>query len=135
MFLASSITVWQILIPVGLGLLLGVLLSGSKKNDYSKIVRLNPEEFRQNMRKGQLLDVRPAEAFALRRINGSRNFPKMSVFQDLSKIRTDLPVFVYDDGDSLVVRRLTRKLIRKGFVRVYVLTGGLSKYPFPLREE
>lgn len=135
MFLASSITVWQILIPVGLGLLLGVLLSGSRKHDYSKIVRLSPEEFRQNMRKGQLLDVRSAEAFALRRINGSRNFPKMSVFQDLGKVRTDLPVFVYDESNSLLVRRLTRKLIRKGFVRVYVLAGGLSKYPFPLREE
>lgn len=135
MFLASSISLWQILIPVGLGLLLGVLLSGSRKNDYSKIVRLNPDEFRQNMRKGQLLDLRPAEAFALRRINGSRNFPKMSVFGDLGKIRKDLPVFVYDEADSLLVRRLTRKLVRKGFVRVYVLIGGLAKYPFSLKEE
>jgi rhodanese-related sulfurtransferase len=133
MFLATEI--WNWIWPIALGLLVGVLLAGRKNVDYSKIVRLKPEEFRQNMRKGQLIDIRTESQFEARRINGSRNFPKMSAFQNLSKLRPDLAVFVYDETDSILLRRFCKKLIRKGFVRVYCLQGGLKQWPYNLKEE
>ena len=133
MFLETNI--WNWVWPIVLGLLVGVLLAGRKNVDYSKIVRLKPEEFRQNMRKGQLIDIRTETQHDTRRISGSRNFPKMSAFQNLSKLRTDLAVFVYDETDSGLLRRFSKKLICKGFVRVYCLQGGLKQWPFNLKEE
>lgn len=134
MFLATM-NAWQWILPIGLGLLLGVLLASRKNYDYSKIITLSPEDFRLNMRKGQLLDLRDEKSFSEKRINGSRNFPKSSVFQSLSKIRKDQPVFLYDNTSSVVIRHVSKKLIRKGFKPVYVLQGGLEKWSYPLKEE
>jgi rhodanese-related sulfurtransferase len=80
------------------------------------------------------VDIRSAEDFETKRINGSRNFPKMSVFGSLAILRRDLSVFVVDSTDSLLVKRFSRKLIRKGFIRVYTLKGGLDKWPFGFKE-
>jgi len=129
-----EVQIWTWLLPIGMGLLIGVLLAGRKNHDYSAVVALEPEEFRQNMRKGQLVDLRLAKDFEAKRINGSRNFPKMSVFGNLSLLRKDLAVFVVDATDSNLVKRFSRKLIRKGFIRVYTLKGGLAKWTFGFKE-
>jgi rhodanese-related sulfurtransferase len=132
MFLA---TVWEWVLPIGLGLVLGVLISLRRKHDYSQIVLLKSDEFRANMRKGQLIDIRKEDEFQAKRINGSRNFPKMSLSASLHKIRKDQPIFLYDHANGPIMRRLSRKLIRKGFHPVYVLQGGIQHYPFPLKED
>lgn len=128
-------TVWTWILPIGLGLLLGILISLRKNHDYSQIILLKPEEFRLNMRKGQLIDIRSHEAYSSKRINGSRNFEKMSLFGSLHKIRKDQPVFLYDETNGLHIRRVSRKLIKKGFHPIYVLETGIENYPFPLKEE
>ena len=132
MFLDS---VWTWVLPIGLGLLLGVLISLRKNHDFTQIILLKPEEFRLNMRKGQLIDIRSSEAFAQKRINGSRNFEKMSLFGSLHKIRKDQPIFLYDEANSIHLKRVSRKLIKKGYHPVYVLETGIEKYPFPLKED
>lgn len=128
-------TVWTWILPIGLGLLLGVLISLRKNHDFSQIILLKPEEFRLNMRKGQLIDIRSYEAYSAKRINGSRNFEKMSLFGSLHKIRKDQPVFLYDDTNGLHLKRVSRKLIKKGFHPIYVLETGIENYPFPLKED
>jgi rhodanese-related sulfurtransferase len=128
-------TVWTWVLPIGLGLLLGVLISLRKNHDFTQIILLKPEEFRLNMRKGQLIDIRSSEAFAQKRINGSRNFEKMSLFGSLHKIRKDQPIFLYDETNSIHLKRVSRKLIKKGYHPVYVLETGIEKYPFPLKED
>jgi rhodanese-related sulfurtransferase len=133
MFLATT-TVWTWLIPIGLGLLIGALIAARKQHDYTKIIVLKAEEFRQNMRKGQLIDLRGESDFAAKRINGSRDFPKMTVFQNLFKLRKDQPVFLYDATDSLLLKRVARKMIRKGLRPIYLLSGGLEKWPFSFKE-
>ena len=85
------------------------------------------------MRKGQLLDLRGENDFSSERINGSRNFPKRSLFQSLSKIRRDQAVFLYDKTGSGLVRSVAKKLIRKGYRPIYVLKGGLDTWTFPLK--
>jgi rhodanese-related sulfurtransferase len=132
MFLATS--VWQWILPIGIGLLIGILLAARKNYDYSKIIVLSAEEFRQNMRKGQLLDLRSEPQFTDSRINGSRNFPKTSVFQSLFKLRKDMAVFLYDERGTALTRQVSRKLIRKGFKPIYILAGGLEKWQFSLKE-
>jgi rhodanese-related sulfurtransferase len=133
MFLETT-SAWSWIIPIAIGLLLGALIAARKNYDYSKIVTLDSEEFRMNMRKGQLIDLRSEKDFETKRINGSRNFPKTSIFQTLSKLRKDQSVYLYDNGDVGLVRRVSRKLIRKGFRPIYILKGGLDKWTFNLKE-
>ncbi len=132
MFLAS---VLEWILPIGIGLLVGVLISTRKKYDFSKIIELAPEEFRLNMRKGQLLDIRTEELYKTKKINGSRNFPKRSAFQSLHKFRKDQAIFLYDESNSYLAKTVAKKFIKKGFRPVYLLKGGLDTWPFNLKEE
>ncbi|MFO7969299.1 MAG: rhodanese-like domain-containing protein [Bacillota bacterium] len=127
MFLA--ITEW--ILPVVLGLSLGLLIAFSKnKKKQGGLLYLDPEEFRKNMRRGQLIDIRSEEDYNKEKINGSRNYPKKSIFQNLYLIRADQPIFLYHDKDSGLVKKVGKKLMRKGYNPVYVLKGGLDNWPF-----
>lgn len=132
-FLAET-NIWQWILPISLGLMVGVLFSLRRRYDYSQVIELEAEEFRLNMRKGQLVDIRSAEAYKGRKINGSRNFPKASLFANLGRFRHDQAVFVYDEDASRQLRQVGRKLLRKGFKPVYLLKGGLKNWTFPLKE-
>ena len=122
------------ILPIVLGLLLGILLSTRKKHDYTQIQTLPADQFSQNMRKGQLIDARSEEQFKTGHILGSRHYPKQSVFDHLSKLRRDQPIYLIVDAKAVFSSALARKLIRKGFRPVYLLEGGLEKWPYPLRE-
>jgi rhodanese-related sulfurtransferase len=122
------------ILPIVLGLLLGILLSTRKKHDYTQIQTLPADQFAQNMRKGQLIDARTEEQFKAGHILGSRHYPKQSVFDHLSKMRRDQPIYLIVDAKAVFASALARKLIRKGFRPVYLLEGGLEKWPYPLRE-
>lgn len=129
------VTVWEWILPIGLGLVVGIMITMRKKYDFSQIIFLEAEEFRLNMRKGQLLDIRKSDVFDKKRINGSRNFPGRSILSQLSRLRHDQAVFLYHDDCGNRVKGIAKKLIKKGFHPVYVLKGGLEKWPFPLKED
>jgi rhodanese-related sulfurtransferase len=122
------------ILPIVLGLLIGILLSTRKKHDYSQIQTLPADQFSQNMRKGQLIDTRREDQFRKGHILGSRHYPKQTVFEHLPKLRKDQPIYLIVDGTAVFTSTLARKLIRKGFRPVYLLEGGLDKWPYPLRE-
>ncbi|HAQ57108.1 MAG TPA: hypothetical protein DCR44_06925 [Acholeplasmatales bacterium] len=132
MFLASF---WDWAWPISVGLLAGLLIATRKHYDYSKIVTLAPEEFRLNMRRGQLVDLRSETAFDAKRINGARNFPKRELFGQLNKLRADMPVFLYDDHQGALVKAVAKKLVRKKFQPIYVLKGGFSAWHFAVKED
>jgi rhodanese-related sulfurtransferase len=62
----------SILLAVAAGLGLGWLLMRSNSVDYTKIHIINPTDFKNNMRKGQLVDLRKADAYEQDRIKGAR---------------------------------------------------------------
>lgn len=132
MFLA---TFWDWALPISVGLLAGLMIATRKKYDYSKIITLAPEEFRLNMRRGQLVDLRSEAEFAAKRINGARSFPKRELFGQLNKLRSDMPVFLYDDREGSLVKAVAKKLVRKKFQPVYVLKGGFSAWHFAVKED
>jgi rhodanese-related sulfurtransferase len=134
MFLATT-SIWSWILPIGLGLVFGLLIALRKNHDYKQIILLSAEDFRKNMRKGQLIDIRKSSEFEIKKISGSRNFQKMSLFASLHKIRKDQPIFLYDDTNALHLRAVARKLIRKGYHPVYVLKLGLTGWTYPLKEE
>ncbi|MGD9909946.1 MAG: rhodanese-like domain-containing protein [Candidatus Izemoplasmatales bacterium] len=122
-------------VPVAAGLLIGILFATRKNVDTSQIIVLDIEEFRHNMRKGQLIDIRSNEAYAKSHISGAKNFPKKSVFGELSKLRADMAIFIVAESDKGLANSVARKLYKKGFKPIYILQKGLSSWNYPLKEE
>ncbi|MCK4551761.1 MAG: rhodanese-like domain-containing protein [Tenericutes bacterium] len=137
MFLTDvgSMSPYTWIIVIGLGLAIGFFIS-SKRNtgDKDQLVFLKPEDFRANMRKGQLIDIRTEELYKQSRINGSRNFPKRAILQNLYKLRADQPVFLCGNKDSGQIKSVANKLIKKGYHPVYVLISGIPEWPYQLKK-
>lgn len=123
------------LIPISIGLFAGLLISTRKKVDLTQLILLDPEEFRLNMRKGQLIDIRKETDYKNRKINGSRNFAKRSVFGQLHRLRKDQAIFIIGYQTSIQTKSIAKKLIKKGFRPIYILKGGIESWPYNLREE
>jgi rhodanese-related sulfurtransferase len=118
------------ILPIILGISIGLLIAFKRNSGSYKLIYLDAEEFRSNMRKGQLIDIRSKEDFTQEKINGSRNFPKREVLQSLHLLRKDQPIFIYGNTDKGQIKSVGKKLMKKGFKPVYVLVGGLDNWPF-----
>ncbi|MDD3129777.1 MAG: rhodanese-like domain-containing protein [Candidatus Izemoplasmatales bacterium] len=129
MFL-SDIELSSFILPIVLGISIGLLFALKRNSKNLKVTYLTPEEFRANMRKGQLIDIRIKEEYEKEKINGARNFPKKEALRSLHLLRTDQPVFIYAESDRGLIKSLGRKLLKKGFPVVYVLIGGLENWPY-----
>ena len=129
MFLAiQDVLNW--VIPIVLGLFIGYLLATRNKDNGNNIIYMEAEEFRANMRKGQLIDIRKDDDHKKEKINGSRCFPRKAILADLFKLRTDQAVFLYSYTDSGVIKKVAKKLVKKGYKPIYILTGGFDNWPF-----
>ncbi len=94
--------------------------------------KLDAETFKQNMRKGQLIDVRTKQEFKSGHINGARNISVTTIGRDYQKLRKDLPVYIYCSTG----RRSSRAAIyltSKGFNEIYELDKGLKNWNDPLK--
>jgi rhodanese-related sulfurtransferase len=118
---------WSIALAVVLGGGLGWLMVRNQNTDYSKIVVIPKEDFVNNMRKGQLIDIRKKELFEQDKIKGARNFKVAQMTQKYSKLRYDQAIYLYCKNGRKS-KRAARKLVRKGFKAVYVLEGGFESY-------
>ena len=125
--LLADFSFGSLAIAIVLGLGLGWIMVRNKNNDYSKISVLNREDFVQNMRKGQLIDVMKKEDFETDKIKGARNFKMSSISSKSSKLRRDQAIYVYCQNGRKS-RSAAKKLIRKEYNLVYVLDGGLDAY-------
>lgn len=86
---------------------------------------LTEDEFKEKMRKGQIIDVREKDSFDAGHILGARNIPFPTFKQTHSSLRRDLPIFLYDQKKSLSIR--TANILRKsGYTDVYILKGGYN---------
>jgi len=117
----------NIAIAVVAGLLLGWLLMRNKNIDYSKIHIISKEDFVQNMRKGQLIDIRKTDAFEQDKIKGARNFRSSEITSKYSKLRKDLSIYIYCQNGKKS-KRLSKKLAKANFKDVYILEGGFDAY-------
>ncbi len=116
------------ILPILIGLTLGYLLLGRKKTDVGQVFVLDAADFKANMRKGQLIDLRKQEAFDKQKIKGARRFTwRYLKSKQQTKIRKDRPLYIYCQN-GLKSRRTARKLAKKGFKEVNVLKGGFNQY-------
>lgn len=117
---------WTWVITITVGVTLGLIMSNRKPVNKEVIHIVNEKDFKDNMRKGQLIDVSKKEAFEKGHIKGARNFQKRHVLGKYSKLRKDQPVFVYcTDGKQSM--KLAKKMSKENYKNVYVLEGGYKK--------
>ncbi|MGX6442725.1 rhodanese-like domain-containing protein [Neobacillus sp. K501] len=85
------------------------------------------EEFRAGYRKAQLIDVREPNEFEGGHILGARNIPLSQIKMRLKELRSDLPVYLYDQN-GMRSGRAAQFLHRRGFRDLTQLQGGFKKW-------
>ena len=64
------------------------------------VTKLPYEEFRKNLRKVQLIDVREKEDFKYAHINGARNMPSSQFNFLYTSLRKDQPIYLCDKNGT-----------------------------------
>ena len=88
---------------------------------------LENDEFRENMRKAQIVDVRGKDEYEAGHILGARNIPYMNLKQRHVELRKDQPIYLYDEKKTLSYRAALQKK-KQGFEDLHVLKGGYSDW-------
>ena len=124
---------WRLLIiAIILGIILGLFIM-MRRESKKAVVNLSEKEFVENMRKGQLVDLRKKEEFDQGHINGARNIPFVMLTRNPGKLRRDLPIYLYDQKGK-VCKRAALVLYGKGYENIYQLEGGLTNWTGPLKK-
>lgn len=111
------------------GVLLTILLAMGINELYLRIMAkrsaktLTEEEFKEGMRKAQVIDVREKDSFDAGHILGARSMPYTTIKTTLNSIRKDQPVYIYDQKKSLSIRT-ANQLRKNGYKDLYILKGG-----------
>jgi len=114
-------------IAIAAGLAIGLFIALRKAPDHKRIHILNKKDFVENMRKGQLIDIRKKEEYEKEKIKGSRNFKKGQLTGKSIKLRKDLSVYIYCNNGKKSYR-LAKTLSKEGFIALYVLENGFDGY-------
>lgn len=88
---------------------------------------LTPDEFKENMRKVQIVDVREQPEFVAGHILGARNIPYTTFKQRYKELRKDQAVYLYDQKAALS-GRAAALLKKQGYTDVFVLKGGYDAW-------
>jgi len=96
-----------------------------QRKRYANII--TEEEFTQGMRKAQVIDLREKNDFDRGHIMGSRNIPLTMLKQRSVEIRSDLPVYLYDQG-MMLSTRASKLLSKKGYTDISILKSGYARW-------
>ncbi|WP_035619098.1 rhodanese-like domain-containing protein [Lacticigenium naphthae] len=88
---------------------------------------LTNEEFKENMRKVQIVDVREKADFDAGHILGARNVPYTQLKQRMNELRKDTPIYLYDEKKA-ISSRASLYLKKNGYTQLYRLKNGYSKW-------
>lgn len=111
------------------GILLVIVLAMVFNELYLKIMvkrsakMLTEEEFKETMRKAQVIDVREKDTFDAGHILGARSMPYSMLKTTIGSLRKDQPVYLYDQKKALSIRA-ANLLCKNGYTDIYILKGG-----------
>ncbi|MBW1605665.1 rhodanese-like domain-containing protein [Lactobacillus sp. Sy-1] len=88
---------------------------------------IDESQFTQLKRRAQIIDLREKRDFDAGHILGARNVPYSTIRQLYGDIRADLPVILYDQGQSISTRAALF-LHKKGYRKLYVLKNGYRNW-------
>ncbi|KRM21177.1 rhodanese-like domain-containing protein [Latilactobacillus graminis] len=127
MLVLGTINVWVIINSI----LIVILLWFFGDWAYYRIQRkrlggeLTETAFEETMRKAQIVDLREKKDFDAGHILGARSLPYSMLKQNMSELRMDLPVYLYDAGITLSIRAAL-KLKKAGFTDIKWLQKGYA---------
>lgn len=119
-------TVFTIILWIGIiGWAIWELIQYFRRKNAATIV--SKEEFKENMRKAQVVDVRGKDDFDAGHILGARNIPYLQMKQRANELRKDQPIYLYDEKKTLSARSAII-LKKQGYQNLYVLKGGYADW-------
>lgn len=128
----SILMEWYHYLLIGIAVLFVFLIVISYFQAKGSSIKISEEEFKKNMRKGQLIDVRSKQEFESGHINGARNIPVSLIAREYRKVRPDQPVYLY----CATGKRCSRAAVylrAKGYTEIYQLDQGLKAWTGPLK--
>ena len=100
------------------------LVTVIRRNQVATVI--DEKTFQEGIRKAQVVDLREKKEFDAGHILGARNIP-YSTFQAYhTELRSDLPVYLYDQGKALSTRAAL-KLGKEGYQDIYILKTGYAR--------
>nr|WP_083931397.1 rhodanese-like domain-containing protein [Salinicoccus albus] len=115
----------MIILIVAVVIILLFLLNGYR--NMRNVTSLPEEEFKKNLRKVQLIDLREKEKYEYGHIMGARNIPMMNFSMKMNSLRKDQPIYLYDQNGRLPIRA-AKMLRKKGYTDIYMLKSGIRKW-------
>ncbi|WP_411844331.1 rhodanese-like domain-containing protein [Salinicoccus sp. HZC-1] len=116
---------WMIILLAAVIVILLLVLNGYR--NMRNVKALPEEEFKKDLRRVQLIDLREKEKFEYGHIMGARNIPMMNFSMKMSSLRKDQPIYLYDHNGRLSIRA-AKMLKKKGYKDIYMLKNGISKW-------
>lgn len=100
-----------------------------------KLVKpLSEEEFKAGYRKAQLIDIREPDIYKGGHILGARNIPMSQLRTRTSEIRSDQPVYLYDQN-GMNSGRAGMILKKKDIKDLYQLKGGFKEWTGKIKKK
>jgi len=118
-------SIWWIINIVLIAILLGIGINELYLRIMAKrsAKTITEEQFKEGMRKAQVIDVREKDSFDAGHILGARSMPYTTLKTTINSLRKDQPVYIYDQKKSLSIRT-ANQLRKKGYKQLYILKGG-----------
>ncbi|MFC3418129.1 rhodanese-like domain-containing protein [Salinicoccus hispanicus] len=116
---------WLIILLAAVVVLLLLVLNGFR--NMKSVKSLPEEEFKKDLRRVQLVDLREKEKYEYGHIMGARNIPMMNFSMKMNSLRKDQPIYLYDQTGRLSIRA-GRMLKKAGYTDIYMLKNGISKW-------
>lgn len=120
-----SQVIWWILLIAGLGWLLYEAVNFFRRRQAAEA--LENDEFREDIRKAQLIDLRQKDEYKRSHILGARNMPYAELSRRMGELRYDQPIYLYEEGKMLSLRAAL-KLKKEGYKEIYYLKGGFDNW-------
>jgi len=109
------------------------LIVSCEQKTYDEIQMVTPEEMQEllKMEDAQLIDIRTPKEYKKGYVKGFQNidYTSDSFYEDIEKLDKTKPVILY----CRTGRRTSscaKKLVEKGFVKVYDLKGGITQWKY-----
>lgn len=118
---------WSTVIAVVSGVGIGLVLMYYRNQDFSNVYVIKLKDFIENMRKGQLIDVRKKNEDSNDKIKGARKFTSRKLKSKHLNLRKDQSIYLYCENGKLS-KRIAKKLSKNGFNNIYVLQKGYANY-------